>query len=214
MTKVMTNNEMVQMVGYDYMVDVANRAVYRNDGRPIKMVTNNCGSRYCLTRQDGKRKCISANRVIYAAMIGINPDTIPADIYVVESGGELRLMYHKDMNAENHRKARENHIQKWRNIMTHRMLEMQLLMDYYDTGDASPVVKYVLDRSDRLAAWISDHFHCSRQTSHDVASEVIEDICRRAVSHNLYISSISTALRGYARNAMKKRRQTVVYKEW
>jgi len=30
----MTNNGMVQMVGYDYMVDVTNRAVYRNDGRP------------------------------------------------------------------------------------------------------------------------------------------------------------------------------------
>ena len=155
MTKVMANNGMVQMVGYNYMVDVANRAVYRNDGRPIKMVTNNCGSRYMLTRQDGKRKCISANRVMYAAMIGISPDTIPADIYVVESGGELRLMYHKDMNDENHKKARESHIKKWRNIMTQRMVEMQLLINYFDTGDASPVVKYVLNRSDRLAAVFS-----------------------------------------------------------
>jgi hypothetical protein len=209
----MENNGMVQMVGYDYMVDVANRAVYRNDGRPIKMVVNNCGSHYMLTRQDGKRKSISANCVMYAAMIGISPDTIPKDIYVVERGGVLRLMYHKDMNDENHKKARENHIKKWRNIMTQRMAEMQLLIDYYDTGDASPVVKYVLNRNDRLAAYISDHFHCSRQTSCDVASEVIEDICRRAVSHNLYVSSISTALRGYARNAIKKRRQTVAYEE-
>ena len=70
MTKVMTNNEMVQMVGYDYMVDVANRAVYRNDGRPIKMVTNYCGSHYQLTRQDGKRKCIGANRVIHQRIVG------------------------------------------------------------------------------------------------------------------------------------------------
>lgn len=130
-----------------------------------------------------------------------------------KGGGELSLMYHKDMNDENHKKARENHIKKWRNIMTQRMAEMQLLMDYYDTGDASLVVKYVLDRNDRLTAWITDHFHCSRQTSRDVASEVIEDICRRAVSHNLYTSSISTALRGYARNTIKKRRQTVVYEE-
>lgn len=209
----MTNNGMVQMVGYNYMVDVANRAVFRNDGRPIKMVKENHGSRYYLTRHDGKRKSICANRVMYAAMIGINPDTIPKDIYVVERDGELKLMYHKDMNDENHKKARENHIQKWRNIMTQRMVELQLLMDYYDTGDASPVVKYVLDRNDRLASWITDHFHCSRQTSHDVASEVIEDVCRRAVNRNLYTSSISTALRGYARNAMKKRRQTVAYDE-
>ena len=209
----MTNNGMVQIVGYDYMVDVANRAVYRNDGRPIKMMTSNGGGRYMLTRQDGKRRGITANRVIYAAMIGISPDTIPSDIYVVERDGQLKLMYHKDMNDENHKKARESHIKKWRNIMTQRMAELQLLMDYYDTGDASPVVKYVLDKNDRLATWIADHFHCSRQTSRDVANEVIEDICRRAVSHNLYTSSISTALRGYASNAMKKRRQTVLYEE-
>lgn len=32
----MTNNGMVQMVGYDYMVDVSHRAVYNKYGRPVK----------------------------------------------------------------------------------------------------------------------------------------------------------------------------------
>ena len=213
MTKVIENNGMVQMVGYDYMVDVANRAVFRNDGRPIKMVTNYCGSHYQLTRQDGKRKCIGANRVMYAAMIGISPDMIPADIYVVERGGELRLMYHKDMNAMNHEKARNSHIRNYRNMLLRRMLEMNILLNYYDTGNASPLVKYIMEKYDWLVDYVHSKYHYSRQIAKDVASEVIEGLCQRAVARNLYISSISTNMRGCARNVIKKRRQTVVYEE-
>ena len=209
----MTNNGMVQMVGYDYMVDVANRAVYRNDGRPIKMVTNYCGSHYQLTRQDGKRKCIGANRVIYAAMIGVSPDTIPSDIYVLREGDNFRLVYHSEFNAMNHAKARANHIKRWRNIMAQRMNEAQMLIDYYDTGNASPLVKYIMEKHDWLVDYIHSKYHYSSQIAKDVASEVIEDLCQRAVARNLYISSISTNMRGCARNVIKKRRQTVAYEE-
>lgn len=209
----MTNNEIVPLVGYDYMVDVANRAVYRNDGRPIKMVTNNCGSRYCLTRQDGKRKCISANRVIYAAMIGISPDQIPKDIYIIPKGDGYKLMYHKDMNALSHAKARNSHIRNYRNMLVRRMFEMNILLSYYDTGNASPLVKYIMDRHDELERHIYDKFHCSKQTAHDVVSETIESVCQRASSHNLYMTSITSNLKDIACGKIRQRRKAVEYIE-
>ena len=209
----MTNNGMVQMVGYDYMVDVANRAVYRNDGRPIKMVTSNCGSRYMLTRQDGKRKCISANRVMYAAMIGISPDTIPREIYIIPEGDSYKLMYHKDMNAMNHEKARNSHIRNYRNMLIHRMLEMNILLKYYDTGNASPLVRYIMERHDELEGYIYKKFCCSKQTAHDVVSETIEDICQRAKSHNLYMTSITSNLKSIVCGKIRQRRKTVEYVE-
>ncbi len=204
---------MVQMVGYNYMVDVASRAVYRNDGRPIKMVTNNCGSRYMLTRQDGKRKCISANRVMYAAMIGISPDTIPKEIYIIPEGGGYKPMFHKDMNAMNHEKARNNHIRNYRNMLVRRMFEMNILLNYYDTGNASPLVKYIMEKHDELEKYIYDKFHCSKQTAHDVVSETIEDVCQRANSHNLYMSSITSNLKDIACGKIRQRRKAVVYIE-
>ena len=208
-----TNNEMVQLVGYDYMVDVANRAVYRNDGRPIKMVVNNSGSRYMLTRQDGKRKCITANRVMYAAMIGICPDTIPKDIYVIPDGDGYKLMYHKDMNAMNHQKARNSHIRNYRNMLIRRMLEMNILLNYYDSGNASPLVKYIMERYDELEAYIYNKFRCSMQTAHDVVSETIESVCQRANSHNLYMSSITSNLKDIACGKIRQRRKIVEFIE-
>lgn len=208
---VTTNNEIVQMVGYNYMVDVVNRAVYRNDGRPIKMVVNNSGSRYILTRQDGKRKCITANRVMYAAMIGISPDAIPKDIYIIQDGGGYKLMYHKDMNAMNHAKARNSHIRNYRNMLVRRMLEMNILLNYYDTGNASPLVKYIMERHDELEGYIYNKFRCSKQTAHDVVSETIESVCQRANSHNLYMSSITSNLKDIACGKIRQRRKTVEY---
>ena len=204
---------MVQMVGYDYMVDVANRAVYRNDGRPIKMVMNNCGSRYVLTRQDGKRKCISANRVIYAAMIGISPDTIPKDIYIISKGDGYKLMYHKDMNAMNHEKARNSHIRNYRKMLLRRMLEMNILLNYYDTGNASPLVKYIMEKHDELKEYIYKKFCCSKQMAHDVVSETIEGVCQRANSHNLYMSSITSNMKDIACGKIRQRRKAVEYIE-
>lgn len=209
-----TNNEMVQMVGYDYMVDVANRAVYRNDGRPIKMVvTSNSGSRYMLTRQDGKRKCISANRVIYAAMLGISPDTIPKNVYVIPEGDGYKLIYHKDMNAMNHEKARSSHIRNYRSMLVRRMFEMNILLNYYDTGNASLLVKYIMDMHDNLEVYVYKKFCCSRQTAHDVVSEVIEDVCQRANSHNLYMTSITSNLKVIMCGKIRQRRKTVAYIE-
>ena len=204
---------MVKMVGYDYMVDVANRAVFRNDGRPIKMVTNNWGSRYLLTRQDGKRKNISANRVIYAAMIGVSPDTIPKDIYIIQDGDGYKLMYHKDMNAMNHEKARNSHIKNYRNMLVRRMCEMNILLNYYDTGNASPLVRYIMDKHDELEEYIYKKFGCSKQTAHDVASETIEDICQRAKSHNLYMTSITSNLKSIMCGKIRQRRRAVEYIE-
>ena len=207
----MTNKELVPLVGYDYMVDVANRAVYRNDGRPIKMVTNSSGSRYTLTRQDGKRKCISANRVIYAAMIGISPDQIPKDIYIIPDGRDYKLMYHKDLNAMNHDKARKSQIMKYRNTLLLRMLEMNILLNYYDTGNASPLVRYIMDKHNDLEWYIYYKFCCSRQTAHDVVSETIESVCQRAKSHNLYMTAITSNLKDIACSKFRQRRKTVEY---
>ena len=207
----MTNKELVQMVGYVHHVVVANRAVFRNDGRPIKMVTSNCGGRYMLTRQDGKRKCISANRVIYAAMIGISPDTIPKDIYIIPEGDGYKLMYHKYMNAMNHEKARKSHIRNYRNMLVRRMFEMNILLNYYDTGNASPLVKYVMEKHDELEGYIYKKFCCSKQTAHDVVSETIEDILLRANSHNLYMSSITSNMKDIACGKIRQRRKEVEY---
>jgi hypothetical protein len=166
-----------------------------------------------LTRQDGKRKCISANRVIYAAMIGISPDTIPKDIYIIPEGDGYRLMYHKDMNAMNHEKARNSHIRNYRNMLVRRMLEMNILLNYYDSGNASPLVKYIMDKHDELEGYIYDKFRCSRQTAHDVVSETIEGVCRRAESRNLYMSSITSNLKDIACGKFRQRRKTVEYIE-
>ncbi len=204
---------MVHMVGYDYMVDIANHAVFRNDGRPIKMVVNNCGSRYMLTRQDGKRKCISANRVIYAAMIGVSPDQIPKDIYIIPEGDGYKLMYHKSMNAMNNEKARNCYIRNYRKMLVQRMFEMNILLNYYDTGNASPLVKYIMDKHDELGEYIYNKFHCNKQTAHDVVSETIEDICQRAKSRNLYMSSITSNLKDIMCGKIRQRRKTVEYIE-
>ena len=200
------------MVGYDYVVDITNQLVYRKkDMKPIKQSIDLCGKRWYLTLQDGKRKCISANRVIYSAMIGVSPDTIPKDVFVIYENGEFKLMYHKEMNARNHAKARANQIKRYRSYMAERIAEAQMLIDYYDTGDAKRVVEYVVGRHNKLEEYIYYHYHCSREIAHDVASEVIDDICQRALTHNLFVSSIGTTLQGMSRNVMRKRRMTTRY---
>ena len=88
------NNGMVALKGYNkYVVDLQQEAVFRTDGRQIKVRTTATGKSYQLTRNDGKRKNIGFNRTMYAAMIGICPDTIPSDIYIKKGDEGYQLVY-------------------------------------------------------------------------------------------------------------------------
>jgi hypothetical protein len=122
-------------------------------------------------------------------------------------------MYHKDMNTINHEKARNSHIRNYRNMLVRRMLEMNILLNYYDTGNASPLVKYIMEKHEELEGYIYDKFRCSRQTAHDVVSETIDIVCQRANNHNLYMSSITSNLKDIACGKFRQRRKTVEYIE-
>ena len=93
------------------------------------------------------------------------------------------------------------------------MLEMNILLNYYDSGNASPLVKYIMERHDELEAYIYNKFRCSMQTAHDVVSETIESVCQRANSHNLYMSSITSNLKDIACGKIRQRRKTVEFIE-
>ena len=208
------NNGMVALKGYNkYVVDLQQEAVFRTDGRQIKVRTTATGKSYQLTRNDGKRKNIGFNRTMYAAMIGICPDTIPSDIYITKGDEGYQLVYRSDHCNKNHEIARANHINKWRNIMSQQLMETQMLIEYYDTGNASPLVQYIMSKHDIMAEYIYKKYRYGFDTSRDIASEVIEDICQRAVAHNLYVSSVSGTIRGFIRNVFRKRRRTVEYKD-
>jgi hypothetical protein len=205
----MTNNGMVQMVGYDYMVDVTNRAVYRNDGRQVKEIHNTAGRHFKLTRKDGVRRSVGVARAIYAAMLGINPDDIPSSVCVVQDGDQYRMMYRTDMNIVVHQITRDDRVKEYRNLLNEKMTETQLLLDYYDNGNAAPVIKYITEQHRRLAAYVSKTFHAGYQRAHDIASEATEELCHRVVTHQYYGTTILPTLRFYARNIIKKNGKTM-----
>ena len=206
----MTNNGMVQMVGYDYMVDVAHRAVYNKYGRPVKEQHSITGGRHFkMTNRKGVRHSIGSSRVMYSAMRGINPDDIPSDVCVVQDGDVYRLMYRSDMQEVTNRIVCDNRRKRYRTMLEEKAHEIQLLLDYHDTGDRTPVITYCLAQQRKLMGYIIKTFHVGEVKAHDIASEAIETACQDLISGEHSIVEIMPALRGYARSIIRKKRKTL-----
>jgi hypothetical protein len=209
----MTNNEMVQMVGYDYMVDVANRAVYNKYGRPVKeqhSITS--GRHFKMTNQKGVRHSIGSSRVMYSAMNGINPDDIPISVCVVQDGDVYRLMYRSDMQEVTNRIVCDNRQKRYRTMLEEKAHEIQLLLDYHDTGDRTPVITYCVQQQRKLMAYIIKNFHVGEDKAYDIASESIENICQNLICGKHSIVEIMPTLRGYARSIISKQRKITEYR--
>ena len=204
----MTNNGMVQMVGYDYMVDVSHRAVYNKYGRPVKEQYSITGGRHFkMTNRKGVRHSIGSSRVMYSAMKGINPDDIPSDVCVIQDGDVYRLMYRSDMQEVTNRIVCDNRRKRYREMLVEKAHEIQLLLDYHDTGDRMPVITYCVQQQRKLMAYIIKTFHIGEGKAHDIASESIETICQHLTSGEHSIVEIMPTLRGYARSIISKRRK-------
>lgn len=197
------------MVGYDYMVDVAHRAVYNKYGRPVKEQHSTGGRHFKMTNRKGVRHSIGSSRVMYSAMKGINPDDIPSSVCVIQDGDVFRLMYRSDMQEVTNRIVCLNRKKRYREMLVEKAHEIQLLLDFYDTGNRMPVIKYCVQQQRRLMAYIIKNFHVGEGKAHDIASESIETICQDLTCGNHSIVEITPTLRGYARSIIRKKGKTL-----
>ena len=205
----MTARGRVPLVGYRYDVDVMARQVYRkSDGRPIKHAK--CDGRTAsigLTRDDGSRKRVTINRVMYAAMLGISPDMIPADVYVKYDGSGYRLEHRAEHCISNHIYNNPMTRNEYHSILAKRMRETEILMRYCETGDATEAVEYLMSLHDRMVEWAHERFHHCIKRCEEAVSQATEDVCKRFIEHRIHVVSLSTTLRGYIRQTVEKRRR-------
>jgi hypothetical protein len=165
---------------------------------------------------DRKQHSISANRIMYAALHGISPFVIPDSIVVSRTDNGDYVLKHKSNQAREASSVmhRSQRLGITDSLQT-RMQEMQILQQYYATGNMSDVIAYTIQQTDNLVSYIRYNFSLGKQNSVDVATEAVEWFCRKIENGNVAVTAIFASLKHRARDiiaAHKQQRDITTYR--
>lgn len=196
----------------DYFVDVTSAKVFSyKHGKlhEMKQRTTPQGHKWVEMHTNGKKSSISVNRLMYAALHGIDVDVMPKDIVVrcSEERGYY-LEYRENVVMQNRRKQTIITATIERNIR-----ESELMLGYYTNGEVMKVTEYVLGLGERLKRYATGLFHCTPDRAKFLADCSIDKFLSCLKDGSLHSTSITGTLRGYVRVAYKMQAITKPYIE-
>lgn len=166
------NNNLIELKATWYKVDVTTGDIYGRGGRRLKPNYASGFKRFHISI-DGKKYCISANRIQYAALHNIDVRKIPNDVLVISDDGELKLINKREFASKimtNIHHTRRENVTK---MLLRREKEVQLLLDYYENGSRE-AIQYALMQTDVLVKYILGRRMVGYERAIDIAAEAVE----------------------------------------
>ena len=211
--------KLTPIVGMPYSADVEGFYLVNKFGYKLKPTPSGRrkGNYVFKVSIDRKQHSISANRIMYAALHGINPLSIPETIVVSRTDNGDYVLKHRsnqarEANSVMHHSQRLNITES----LETKMQEIQILQQYYATGNMSEVIAYTIRQTDNLAAYVRYNFSLGKQNSIDVATEAVEWFCRKIENGNVAVTAILATLKHRARDiiaAHKQQRDITTYRQ-
>ena len=202
-------SRLTPIVGTPYYADVEGYYIANEFGFKIKPhLTGRKKRIYQFVMTIDKQRCaISANRLMYAVIHGINPFQIPDNLVVMRTDeGEYHLQTKREQGREI---AELAYLAKKENVkqrLDSKIHEAEILQRFYQTGDRSELVAYTIDKTNQLANYLHYLFSYGRGHSMDIAMEVVDWFCQRIEDRNIAVTAIYGSLKQRARLIAKQHR--------
>lgn len=204
-------NGLTQVMGFsDYYVDLENRTVYRKNGLKIQGYLMR-GRRYYSLSDDGKRKRISHSRLFYAVLHSINPNCIPSCLIVKQDSYGNPCLVDKKKDAGS---LYRSSIEKRKKSFELKVIEDNLLLEYYKKGTSASIINYIMDIQSKLIGYTIKTHRVNMDKAKDVTFEAIELFCQRLRDGVMVPGSISGTIKTYIGNIISlKKKHTQLY-DW
>lgn len=196
----------------DYTMDIDSGRVfsYRQGGRKeLKVQTNSRGRKIVELWENGKRYTFGYTRLWYCVIQSISLREIPKDLCVTTGeDGKPRLIDEAERARLSVRRRAEN-IRRFRiRNMERKMMELQMMMEYYKTNDFTPIAAYAESLRENMIMWFCRYHGSGRpkgEESFEVACSRLESRVRNPHSQ---ICDILLLLKHEMMNVYKERVRT------
>lgn len=206
-------NGLTQLKGFpNYYADIANGEIYSYfHGKVHKMKghKNAVGDRSICFRKDKKHVVRSLNRVLFAAVRGIDVDIIPDDIIVQFSEEKGYYLELKSEVKKQRMKCQTDVAVK----IERNMMESELLLGYYTKGDIIRVMEYVLSLSECLVKEVRKRYNCVQEKARFVTDLAIDEFLTSLKDGTMVSTNITRALRKMLHAIYKRERSTYEYND-
>ena len=203
-------SRLTPIVGMPYYADVEGYYVVNKFGykiNPYPVGSKGGAMQFGLTI-NRKVVRVSANRLMYAAIHGIDVFRIPDTMVVVRTDdGGYRLITRRELGYEKGSEGYDLHKDRVDRKLETKIKESQILQHYYHTGERSDIIGYAIGITNSLAAYMRYYYGLSQSHSMDVAAEAVEWFCRRIENRDIAVTTIYSTIKGRARLIAKQQQQ-------
>ena len=196
----------------NYYADIANGEIYSYfHGKVHKMKghKNAVGERSICFRRDKKQVVRSLNRVLFAAVRGIDVDIIPDDL-IVQCSEKKGYYVELKSEARMQRKKSQTGIAV---TIERNMMESELLLGYYTKGDIIMVMEYVLSLSEDMVKAVQKRYNCVQEKARFVTDLTIDEFLISLKDGTMASTNITRTLKTMLHAAYKRERSTYEYND-
>lgn len=207
-------NGLTPLKGYpNYYADIENGEIYsyvHGKVRKMKGHTDGRGNRSVYLSRDNKKVVRSLNRVLFAAIRGIDVDIIPDDLIVQCSEEKGYYIELKSKAAQIRRKKCQTGIAV---AIERNMMESELLLGYYTNGDIIRVMEYVLSLSEDMVKEVQRRYNCVQEKARFITDLVTDEFLASLKDGTMAYTNITKALKNMLYEAYKRERSTYEYND-
>ena len=207
-------NGLTPLKGYpNYYADIANGEIYSYvHGKVCKMKghTDGRGNRSVYLSRDKKKVVRSLNRVLFAAIRGIDVDIIPDDIIVQCSEEKGYYIELKSKAAQIRRKKCHTGVAV---TIERNMMESELLLCYYTNGDIIRIMEYVLSLSEDMVKEVQRRYNCVQEKARFITDLVTDEFLASLKDGTMAYTNITKALKNMLYEAYKRERSMYEYND-
>ena len=206
-------NGLTPLKGFpNYYADIANGEIYsyiHGKVRKLKGHEDGGGMRSVYLSRDKKKVVRSLNRVLFAAVRGIDVDIIPDDL-IVQCSEEKGYYVELKSKDQAQRKKCQTGIAV---TIERNMMESELLLGYYTKGDIIRIMEYVLSLSEDMVKDVQKRYNCLQEKARFVTDLAIDEFLASLKDGTMVSTSITRALKTMLHAAYKRERSTYEYND-
>jgi len=191
--------------GYTMDVDTGRVFSYRGSTRKeIKIQTTKRGRKFLDFWYGCRKRSVGFNRLWYCVMNDISLDQMPKDLLVTTVDGKPRLIDSTE-RSRLATKTRLTKTQKYRiRFMQRKMKELQIMMDYYATGDFKPISAYAESLRDNMIVWFCRYYGAHEERAEEIYEIAYNELEERINKPASSICDILLMIKNLMMNAQKR----------
>lgn len=199
----------------DYVYDAETRNIVNvRKWQPLKI---RCQYPSLLTvqmTQDGKRRTLTFNRLLYAIENGISYDDIPKDLYIQrDSRGKFKVLDKQGMieiaNSSVRKERRRNRIKR----IDEKIHELEIMRRAYTEGSHIEAVRYIESRKSLLVNHHIKKYRTSYSNAEKTYALALERMIERIDCDTSQVTELTVSMMGLMRKVRTRLLTEVPYNE-